>query len=76
MFQFSNGSGMYTMADQNYNLAKELPPGWELRFLSTGPLVISCNYGSITIAVLFWRKINTTSVACLRFIDMGLMRIQ
>jgi len=24
------------MADQNYNLAKELPPGWELRFLSTG----------------------------------------
>jgi len=34
--RFSNGSGMYTMADQNYNLAKELPPGWELRFLSTG----------------------------------------
>ena len=35
-FQYSNGSGMYTLADQNYNLAKELPPGWELRFLSTG----------------------------------------
>ena len=38
LFQFSNGSGMFTLADQNYNLAKELPPGWELRFLSTGQL--------------------------------------
>lgn len=35
--RFGNGNAnMYNMGDQNYNLTKDLPPGWEVRFLSTG----------------------------------------